>query len=142
MRILLAALCGFVLDLLLGDPAHPEVMGIRGHCSGPSFVFSSEEELEELLRKVSGNRLYEKALDLLSGRDYCRKELSVTSVSAMPSPCVLTGKQKKRKKPKNCLSHKQIIVQSLQRQGPDFSVERRYRGCYNYPCTSERGFYA
>ena len=35
--------------LIAGDPAHPEVMGIRGHCSGPSFVFSSEEELEELL---------------------------------------------------------------------------------------------
>ena len=42
----------------------------------PEGTEVSGEELEELLRKVSGNRLYEKALDLLSGRDYCRKELS------------------------------------------------------------------
>ena len=36
------------LVLIAGDPDHPEVTGIRGHCRGPSFVFSSLEELEEL----------------------------------------------------------------------------------------------
>ncbi len=34
--------------LIAGDPAHPEVIGIRGHCAGPSFVFSSADELREL----------------------------------------------------------------------------------------------
>lgn len=34
--------------LIAGDPDHPEVMGIRGHCGGPSFVFSSLEDLERL----------------------------------------------------------------------------------------------
>lgn len=42
----------------------------------PEGTEVSDEELAELLQKVSGNRLYEKALDLLSSRDYCRRELS------------------------------------------------------------------
>ena len=35
--------------LIAGDAAHPEVIGIRGHCEGASFVFSTPEELENLL---------------------------------------------------------------------------------------------
>lgn len=34
--------------LIAGDANHPEVQGIRGHCTGPSFVFSTPEELESL----------------------------------------------------------------------------------------------
>lgn len=37
--------------LIAGNATHPEVVGIRGHCEGPSFVFSTPEELEELLSK-------------------------------------------------------------------------------------------
>ena len=36
--------------LIAGDPEHPEVMGIRGHCRGPSFVFTSLDDLERLSR--------------------------------------------------------------------------------------------
>lgn len=36
--------------LIAGDPAHPEVRGIRGHCTGESYVFSGEAELEDLLQ--------------------------------------------------------------------------------------------
>ncbi len=36
--------------LIAGDEHHPEVMGIRGHCEGPSYVFSDEEELEKLIK--------------------------------------------------------------------------------------------
>ncbi len=36
--------------LIAGDPEHSEVLGIRGHCEGPSFVFSTEEELVKLLK--------------------------------------------------------------------------------------------
>lgn len=35
--------------LIAGDPAHPEVRGIRGHCSGESYVFNSEDQLADLL---------------------------------------------------------------------------------------------
>ncbi len=36
--------------LIAGDAAHPEVMGIRGHCHGASYVFSSEQELRALMQ--------------------------------------------------------------------------------------------
>ncbi len=36
--------------LIAGNADHPEVIGIQGHCSGPSFVFSSEEELQSCLK--------------------------------------------------------------------------------------------
>lgn len=37
--------------LIAGDAAHPEVMGIRGHCHGTSYVFSSEAELKKLIEE-------------------------------------------------------------------------------------------
>ena len=37
--------------LVAGDPDHPEVMGITGHCNGDVFVFNTEEELEKILAK-------------------------------------------------------------------------------------------
>ena len=36
--------------LIAGDPNHPEVMGIRGHSNGESFVFNSADELEKFLQ--------------------------------------------------------------------------------------------
>lgn len=36
---------------IAGDPKHQEVLGIIGHCNVPYFVFSSEEELTDLLEK-------------------------------------------------------------------------------------------
>ena len=35
--------------LIAGDAKHQEVLGIRGHCTAASYVFSGEKELEELL---------------------------------------------------------------------------------------------
>ena len=35
--------------LLAGDPDHPEVRGIIGHCPGPYFVFKDEEHLNKIL---------------------------------------------------------------------------------------------
>lgn len=35
--------------LIAGNAAHPEVLGIRGHCHGPSFVFENEAQLAEYL---------------------------------------------------------------------------------------------
>jgi 4-hydroxy-3-methylbut-2-enyl diphosphate reductase len=39
-----------VPTLIAGDPAHPEVEGIRSYAAGDVFVFRSEAELNELLR--------------------------------------------------------------------------------------------
>ena len=33
--------------LIAGDPTHPEVLGIRGHCHGEAHIFRNEEELEQ-----------------------------------------------------------------------------------------------
>ena len=35
--------------LIAGDESHPEVIGIRGHCVGPSYVFGDEKALNECL---------------------------------------------------------------------------------------------
>ena len=37
--------------LIAGDPNHPEVLGIRGHCQGEVCIFRNEEELENCLTK-------------------------------------------------------------------------------------------
>ena len=37
--------------LIAGDPDHPEVEGIRGHCTGPSHVVSTGEELREWIAR-------------------------------------------------------------------------------------------
>ena len=36
--------------LIAGDPVHPEVLGISGHCSGTCFVFRNENELDDLIK--------------------------------------------------------------------------------------------
>ena len=35
--------------LIAGNPEHPEVLGIRGHCHGDEYCFHDEAELENLL---------------------------------------------------------------------------------------------
>ena len=37
--------------LIAGDANHPEVIGIRGHLKGRSYVFSTEQELNELIKQ-------------------------------------------------------------------------------------------
>ncbi len=37
--------------LIAGDPNHPEVMGIKGHCNGDVFVFNKLSELEKILEE-------------------------------------------------------------------------------------------
>lgn len=36
--------------LIAGNEGHPEVVGIRGHCAGPSYVFSTPKELLSILK--------------------------------------------------------------------------------------------
>ena len=38
------------VTFIAGDKSHPEVIGIRSYCKGPSFVFNTEEELDEIIK--------------------------------------------------------------------------------------------
>lgn len=48
-RIVAEHSAGGATVLIAGNPQHPEVLGIRGHCRGPVFVFETAEELENYL---------------------------------------------------------------------------------------------
>ena len=43
--------------IIAGDEGHPEVIGIRGHCRGKSYVISSPEQLTDLIKsgKINSN---------------------------------------------------------------------------------------
>ena len=43
--------------LIAGDPVHPEVVGIKGHCKGECYVFSDREQLDGLLEKIEGKEV-------------------------------------------------------------------------------------
>lgn len=48
------------VTFIAGDKSHPEVIGIRSYCKGPSFVFNTEEELDEIIKSnpdLVNNRL-------------------------------------------------------------------------------------
>ena len=57
--------------LIAGDPDHPEVEGIRGHCVGESFVFDGCKELESL---VKSEELSQKKLAILAQTTYNKKK--------------------------------------------------------------------
>lgn len=38
--------------LIAGDKNHSEVIGIRGHCDGKTYVFQNEQELEDILKII------------------------------------------------------------------------------------------
>lgn len=60
---------GFTV-LVAGDSEHPEVMGIRGHCSGESYVFADCEKLESL---VKSHDFSSKKLAILAQTTYNKK---------------------------------------------------------------------
>ncbi len=47
---------GYVV-LIAGDSNHPEVEGIRGHCTNKSYVFSNLRELEALAEKLEDEKI-------------------------------------------------------------------------------------
>ena len=57
--------------LIAGDESHPEVVGIRGFCKGPSYVFDSPETLQKLLD--SPDILGEKSPVLVSQTTFQKK---------------------------------------------------------------------
>lgn len=52
------------VTFIAGDKTHPEVIGIRSYCKGPSFVFNTEEELDEIIN--SNPNLVENRLIVVS----------------------------------------------------------------------------
>ncbi|MBC8570077.1 bifunctional 4-hydroxy-3-methylbut-2-enyl diphosphate reductase/30S ribosomal protein S1 [Zongyangia hominis] len=57
--------------LVAGDPEHPEVQGICGHCRGPVYVFKTPEKLQEIAENVP--ELCEKPVILVSQTTFNKK---------------------------------------------------------------------
>ena len=61
--------------LIAGDPAHPEVMGIKGYCKGQVFVFKNLSELENILRE--NEFLCEKRIIIVSQTTFSQNEWKI-----------------------------------------------------------------
>lgn len=56
---------------IAGDPNHPEVIGIKGHCKGEVNIFNSEAELDEIIKNDGKN--YEKRIIAVSQTTFSQK---------------------------------------------------------------------
>lgn len=56
---------------IAGDPNHPEVIGIKGHCKGEVNIFNSEAELDEIIKKDGKN--YDKRIIAVSQTTFSQK---------------------------------------------------------------------
>ncbi len=58
--------------LIAGDPDHPEVKGIVGHCRGSAFVFNNAEELDAVCEK--NKALFEKGIIAVAQTTFSQNE--------------------------------------------------------------------
>lgn len=65
------------VTIVAGDPAHPEVKGIKSYAKGESYVVKNSEELEDLLEK--NGYFSEKEIILVSQTTFSVKEWEKTS---------------------------------------------------------------
>lgn len=56
---------------IAGDPNHPEVIGIKGHCNGEVNIFNSEAELDEIIKNDGKN--YDKRIIAVSQTTFSQK---------------------------------------------------------------------
>ena len=56
---------------IAGDPNHPEVIGIKGHCKGEVNIFNSEAELDEMIKNDGKN--YDKRIIAVSQTTFSQK---------------------------------------------------------------------
>ncbi len=56
---------------IAGDPSHPEVIGIKGHCKGEVNIFNSEAELDEIIKNDGKN--YDKRIIAVSQTTFSQK---------------------------------------------------------------------
>ena len=61
--------------LIAGDPAHPEVMGIKGHCKGQVYVFKNLSELEKIIE--NNKELCEKRIIIVSQTTFSQNEWKI-----------------------------------------------------------------
>lgn len=57
--------------IIAGDPNHPEVIGIKGHCKGEVNIFNSEAELDEIIKNDGKN--YDKRIIAVSQTTFSQK---------------------------------------------------------------------
>ncbi len=86
--------------LIAGDPNHPEVMGITGHCNGEVFVFNSADELEEILQKnkfLCENRIIAVSQTTFSQKEwkFCKEKIKIycTNPKIFDTICSATRKR-------------------------------------------------
>ena len=86
--------------MIAGDPNHPEVMGIMGHCNGDVFVFNSLEELEKILSK--DEELCKKRIIIVSQTTFsqnvwkiCKEKIKIdcTNAKIFDTICFATRKR-------------------------------------------------
>lgn len=56
---------------IAGDPNHPEVIGIKGHCKGEVNIFNSEAELDDIIKNDGKN--YDKRIIAVSQTTFSQK---------------------------------------------------------------------
>ena len=56
---------------IAGDPNHPEVIGLKGHCKGEVNIFNSEAELDEIIKNDGKN--YDKRIMAVSQTTFSQK---------------------------------------------------------------------
>lgn len=86
--------------LIAGDPNHPEVMGITGHCNGDVFVFNSIEELDKILSE--NKELCKKRIIIVSQTTFsqnvwkiCKEKIKIdcTNAKIFDTICFATRKR-------------------------------------------------
>ncbi len=86
--------------MVAGDPNHPEVMGITGHCNGEVFVFNSLEELGKILSE--NKELCKKRIIIVSQTTFsqniwkiCKEKIKIdcTNAKIFDTICFATRKR-------------------------------------------------
>ncbi|MCQ2477440.1 MAG: 4-hydroxy-3-methylbut-2-enyl diphosphate reductase, partial [Clostridia bacterium] len=86
--------------LIAGNPEHPEVVGIRGCCKGESFVFSSAEDVERILKNnenLQNNDLVVVSQTTFSEEEWKKSEKIIkfycTNCKIFDTICIATRKR-------------------------------------------------
>lgn len=85
---------------IAGNPEHPEVAGIKGHCKGDVYVFNSSDELEKIF--INNPELCKKRIIAVSQTTFSQKEWKIckekikiycTNVKIFDTICSATRKR-------------------------------------------------
>ncbi len=87
--------------IIIGDENHPEVIGIKGHCNGEVYIFSSSEELEKKLKNDEDfckNRIIVVSQTTFSKKewDFCKKIINLYCTNAKIFDTICHATQKRQ----------------------------------------------